>query len=1188
MFLTRIRIVTRLSAGFGAVLLLTVIMSVLAVRTMLSMAEMATDLYSHPFMVTNALLQVESQINAMRADMLMMIHNRSPADVVRLSRQVAAKEADMEAAMEIVRSQYLGKSEDVLRLIRELAEWKVVRDQNIRLCQDGRFDAAAENSRANGNPQIVALRDDIATIYAFARAKAAEFSGQIEARRDAATRHIVMTMIALILLGLLLSRLITRSIVVPLDQLRHCMGQLSDGDLNVEIPDRSRVSEVAKMAAALTVFKESALRLESQRWVKDGLTRLSPALQGAMSTAEFASAALDILVPLMGAAVGVFHLHQAGGLGYRRLASWGLASAGEDETVFDAGEGLAGEAVRQGRILCLDNLPEGYLRIASATGGADPATVLIVPVINRGTVLAVLEFAGFAAFDDDRRALIEAAQPVLALNLEILERNLKTQELLEETQTQAEELRSSEEELRSQSEALQSANEELRVSEEELKVQQEALQAANEELRLKGESLEERGAALEAARAETDRRAVELELANRYKSEFLANMSHELRTPLNSVLILARNLADNDEGNLTADQVESARVVHESGTHLLSLINDVLDLSKVEAGKMTLNASTFSPEELADGIRRRFAPVAADKGLAFAVTVEGDLPAALTADRGKIEQIANNLVSNALKFTAEGGVTIRLGPPSMPLPGELAGTESSRLVALSVADTGIGIAPQDQHRVFQAFEQVDSGTSRQFGGTGLGLTISRRLARLMGGDIVVAANQPRGTLFTLLLPLESGAALTTPPPPRPAPPADPVAAANLAERPVRDDGHRADGKVLLVVEDDSTFQRIVCDLARQKGYATITANDGLAGLEMARLHRPSGIVIDIGLPGMNGWEVIERLSQSPETSSIPIHVISADDERRKAASLGTVGYLTKPVSREQINSAFETLLRAEPGVLRKHLLVVDGDAAGRAAVAETLAGLDVEITPCASGAEALLQLTSSRIDCLILDLDLPDMTGNDLLEKAGQLPQGLPPVIVFSDGELSRDQTLGIREFTDSIVIKGTRSPERLRDEVSLFLHSVENRASVKPRPAAAAAAKAGSLSGHTILLVDDDMRNAFALSKVLRGKGLKVLIAQDGAKALSQLAGQETIDLVLMDIMMPGMDGYQTMAEIRKQERFADLPIIALTAKAMAGDRDKCIRAGANDYLPKPVEIDRLQSAMQRLLDRGKHAEQA
>ncbi|TAN56349.1 MAG: response regulator, partial [Magnetospirillum sp.] len=752
----------------------------------------------------------------------------------------------------------------------------------------------------------------------------------------------------------------------------------------------------------------------------------------------------ETLVPLVGAGVGLLHVGRDGDERFEMVAGWGADRAARS---FLPGEGVAGQCAASGAMITLDQLPDDYIRIGSGLGHGRPRTALAAPLMVRGRVVAVIELASFLPFSEAQRALIEDALPVLALNLEILQRNLRTHELLMQTQMQAEELRVSEEELRSQSEALQVANEELRTSEEELRIQQDALQASNEELRLNSE-------ALEIARAEADRRAVELDQASRYKSEFLANMSHELRTPLNSLLILSKSLADNDEGNLHPDQVESAEVVHESGAHLLALINDILDLSKVEAGKMQVAAAEIVIQNLASSLRRRFLPVAEDKGLALTIEIASDLPAEMRGDRGKLEQIIDNLVGNALKFTADGGVTVRLAHPGAAQMATVGGDPRSFLL-LAVSDTGIGIDESDRQRIFRAFEQVDGASNRQFGGTGLGLTISRQLARLMGGDVLVDGSLGRGSTFSLLVPLDQGGA-------------QPVAMPSPASPPPL---------------------------------------------------------------------------RSPQAPQPP-----------------------------------------PPSTGRCRLLLVDGDAKEARTLAAILGGLDLDVVGCASGAAALDLLQAQPFNCVILAPQLPDMDGVALLQRAADSHLTLPAVIAYSADELSQDQALRLGEFTDSIVIRGTRSAERLLDEVTLLLHSVEAcQGGIKPvAPATAGGAGDHHLAGKTILVVDDDMRNAFALSKVLRGKGLKVLIAQDGSKAIRQLDGQERVDLVLMDIMMPGMDGYQTMAEIRRLHRFAKLPIIALTAKAMAGDRAKCIEAGANGYMAKPVDVDRLLVMMAAHLSGG------
>ncbi|CAA7615007.1 Sensor protein gacS [Candidatus Terasakiella magnetica] len=1183
MLSAKTKIVTRLTIGFAAVLLLTAAMTALALHAMTSMTNLANDLFAHPFTVSRALLQVRADISDIRVTMYAMVHAQGPVEAERLIAEVAGREAQIESNMAVVRDRYLGQAVQVHEIMEALARWKSVRDRNIALVRAGRMSEAEAGVVNEALAPFIDLRTKMDTVHAFATAKAENFTQKIETEAETSASTLLGALAGLLALGAAAAWTITRSIVQPLANLRHCMAQLSAGDLSVEVPNRIGNSETAAMARAVEVFKSAAIHLDEERWIKDALSRLATQIQGTEALPVFGTLVVDTLAPLMEAGVAVLHIRRDSDDRFERVAGWSDHPPPGTATSFAEGEGVAGQCARTRMPILLENLPEGYIRIGSATGEASPRVLLAAPLVSRGATLGVIELAAFAPFTATRMALVNAALPIIALNLEILQRNIKTRELLEWTQQQAEELQASEEELRSQSDALHTVNEELhlksealmqqaeelRVSEEELKVQHEALQGANEELTEKTYALEERSAALEIARGEANRRAIELDMASRYKSEFLANMSHELRTPLNSLLILAKSLADNDDGNLTDDQIESATVVHDSGRHLLNLINDILDLSKIEAGKMNLNPSDFALESFATGIRRRFGPVAGDKGLDFSVEWTADLPAEFRADRGKLDQIVNNLVGNALKFTSAGHVDVRLHRATAP---RHLGEADAAFLALSVSDSGIGIAPGNAERVFRAFEQEDGGTARQFGGTGLGLAISRQLAQLMGGDITLESREGAGSIFTLYLPLVPPIALdetqkTDKPEPEPEPPPSlaplpPVAAVTAPD-------------LILVVEDDPVFGRIVCDIAHRRGFRTLVAEDGVTAVELACLHRPAAIVLDIGLPRLDGWSVIKLLKSQPETATIPFHIVSAHDEKNRGMESGAVGFLTKPVSKDQLNQAFEHLL-APISPLARHVLVVDDDSATRNAITAMLRHMNVDIECCDSAAAGMERLKAGGIDCLILDLMMPQQSGLELLQQAALEKVALPPVIIYSAAELTQEQTLLLREFTDSIVIKGARSPERLLDEVSLFLHSVHPP---KPRHPDTARPDTIATGSPSVLVVDDDMRNAFALSKVLRGKGFKVLIAQDGQKALLQVKGQERIDIVLMDIMMPGMDGYDTMREIRKMPNFQTLPIIALTAKAMVGDRDKCIAAGATEYMTKPVDVDCLVKMMVRLL---------
>ncbi|MFK2878818.1 response regulator [Rhodanobacter hydrolyticus] len=998
----------------------------------------------------------------------------------------------------------------------------------------------------------------------------------------------VFTLIMLLLGGMVVSlcfRLITR----PLRRITDQMSRLATHDHSVEIRQLERGDEIGEIARALQVFKEMAIATSDNALLKSQVAAISRQLQEATSHREYAERLTGELMPLLKAGLGLLYLHDETSRRLDLIGSYGLRLGANPAVHYLPGEGLVGQCAQSHRSIELDQLPDDYLRIDSGTGSALPRHLVILPVLLRDRLIGVLEFASFEAPTALHRQLLEQLLPMVALSLDNLSRAVRTQYLLEQTQEQADQLRLSSITMRQQQQALRESHDTLHaktleleeqsqrllVSEEELRVQAEELQASNEELRLQSDTLHEQKRTLEALQAETAETAHELARASQYKSEFLANMSHELRTPLNSLLILSRSLAENPGGRLDSEEVESAQIIHDAGSSLLRLINDILDLSKIEAGKMELALCDYALEDLARSLRRNFDHVARDKRLDFGVQLAEGLPASIHTDPGKLEQIINNLLANAFKFTASGSVQVRIDRPTadLPLPALLTGTP---LLAISVTDTGIGIPAEKLEKVFAAFEQVDSSTSRQYGGTGLGLSISRRMAALFGGDIVLRSESGKGSEFTLLLPEHSASATSTAAvEPSTAPPIRPLPNPSLLPGNLPDDRERlAPGETsILIVEDDLPFARILADMVRQKGYPMLLATDGESGLELARRYRPLGILLDVMLPGIDGWTVAERLQADPATRSIPVHFLSAADDAEHSRELGAAGFLTKPVSREQINGAVDRLLHVARDRARR-LLVVEDNATERRALHSLLQQDRVEIDEADSAEQALEQLAHNTYDCIVLDLGLPGLSGMELLERLAA-SGSVPPVVIYSGRDLSREESLRIRQYTDSIVIKGARSPDRLLDEVSLFLHRI------RQEPSAGAIDATDGLRGHQLLLVDDDMRNLFALSKVMRGWGLKVSMAQDGPRALRMLDEEDALELVLMDIMMPGMDGYEAIRQIRAQPRFAQLPIIALTAKAMRGDREHCLAAGANDYLSKPVDLDRLNSMIRVWLRR-------
>ncbi len=1018
-----------------------------------------------------------------------------------------------------------------------------------------------------------------------------------EAVRTLTWSQRVTVAVAVLAAGLLtlLTFLVSRSIAPHIIRLTAAMNGLAAGSQTVEIPCMDRRDEIGDMARAADVFKRLALRTDALHRLKSAVAELAGALQRTETHRDFAQTLIQGLTPLMNGGHGVFYVWDREAERLSLLGAYGYKQRKSLSNSFALGEALVGQCALERKPILLSDVPDDYVRIGSGLGAAAPRRIIAAPMCFKDTLLGVVEIASFQEFTEFQQSLLDELLPVAALVLENLDRSLKTQALLGETQRQATALRQSEEALTAQQDELKATNEELRLksqdladqaeelkaSEEELKAQREELQAINEELTEKTAALEEQQLALETARAEAEGKAQELERASQYKSEFLANMSHELRTPLNSMLILSKMLADNEEGNLNAEQIESAKIVHESGTNLLRLINDILDLSKVEAGKMDIRLEDVAIRATADALARQFGRMAEARGLGLQVEVSPDLPEAVRTDGGKLDQIITNMVGNALKFTERGRVHVRFDRMQEPGGGAPA-------LSVAVTDTGIGIPADKLGRVFGAFEQADGTTSRRYGGTGLGLSISQKLAKLLGGEIVVRSEPGRGSTFTLLIPLTTADAADTAADAVADAVAEAVAAAGAPAVGQALDamaGGQPDGdqRLVLIIEDDPVFTRVLVDLAAKRGFRTVAAADGETGLRLAAELRPSGIILDVGLPDMDGWAVIDRLKDDARLCRIPVHFISASGEQEKGLLKGAASFLTKPVSKGQLDALLDRLALPRDGTDGvKRVLVIDSEPDGWRNAADLLRNEAVDVVGAASGEEALAILGRTPVDGIVLDLDLPDTDGASLLERARAVTAALPSVIVHSRRPLSKDESLRLREYTDSIIVQGGRSQERLLDEVKLFLHSVKAKLPQEERRAMALAGPSTEdvFRDRTVLVVDDDMRNAFALSRVLRTRGLKVLIAQDGQKALDQLETNPKVDIVLMDIMMPGMDGYETTRAIRKQRPFARLPILALTAKAMKGDRELCLEAGANDYLSKPIDTERLLSMMRVWLD--------
>ncbi|HEY1550577.1 MAG TPA: response regulator, partial [Kofleriaceae bacterium] len=922
------------------------------------------------------------------------------------------------------------------------------------------------------------------------------------------------------------------------------------------------------MFALIAVLSSRDYRaVAAESWTRRVQVKLTEQLQGDVRVESLGEKILRTLSTSVDAQLGAVYLRENGSL--RRVAGHALPASAEANTTIPLGEGVTGEAAKTGALVHLRDVPASYLDVSSATGRSAPREVVILPASVDGRVQAVTELAFMHAVDEVEVAALQRVSEAIAVAMRTAKDRQQLEELLEETQRQAEELQAQGEELRVSNEELEQQARALQVSQTQLENQQAELEQINSQL-------EEQTQSLAQQRDELARAGDELQRANEYKSQFLANMSHELRTPLNSSLILAKLLADNRDKNLNEEQVKFAETIYSAGNDLLTLINDILDLSKIEAGMLDVRPEPVTIRRTIDDLRSAFAQVATQKGLELDFVVGAGVDA-LETDPTRLNQIIKNLLSNALKFTEHGGVTLTI-------------EQHRDVLTFAVRDTGIGI-PADQHeRIFEAFRQVDAASTRKFGGTGLGLSISRDLARLLGGDLRVASEPGRGSTFTLALPIKyaghsTGAPITKQQPiatptlptstisvPRTRGPKPP----ETATLPFADDRANVTSasRSLLVIEDDVSFAKVLFDLAHElefQGLVAMSAEDGLA---LARHYLPSAIVLDVGLPDRSGLAVLDSLKRDPRTRHVPVHIVSAVDHTRTALEMGAVGYALKPIEREQLAIAIKHLEAKFTQKLRR-VLIVEDDAVLRESTAKLLAGDDVETITAGSANEALELLRGSTFDCMVVDLALPDRSGLELLEEmAGGEQYAFPPVIVYTGRSLSTDQVHELEKFSRSIIIKGARSPERLLDEVTLFLHQVESELPPeRQRMLRDARNRESVFEGRKILIAEDDVRNVFALTAVLEPKGAKIEIARNGREALAALQANPQIDLVLMDIMMPEMDGLEATRQLRKEPRFAKLPIIALTAKAMQDDRDRCIAAGANDYIAKPLDVDKLLS---------------
>jgi CheY-like chemotaxis protein/signal transduction histidine kinase/HAMP domain-containing protein len=955
---------------------------------------------------------------------------------------------------------------------------------------------------------------------------------------------------------------------------------VTKGDLtrSIQVEARGEVAELKdNINTMIDNLRATTDRNQEQDWLKTNLAKFTSMLQGQRDLVTVGKMLLSELAPLVDAQHGVIYQMERGDpadlgeIAVPRMLHLlaGYAQRPDQPTSIQPGVGLVGQAAAEKQRILLTDVPPDYTQIESSLGQAPPKSVLILPVLFEGETMAVIELAALRPFTNTHLAFLDQLTQSIGVVLNTIEATMRTENLLLQSQQLTAELQTRQIEL-------QRTNEELASKAKQLAEQNAEVERKNKEV--------------EQARHALEEKAAELALTSKYKSEFLANMSHELRTPLNSILILGQQLAENVGGNLTPRQVEFAKNIHLAGTDLLTLINDILDLTKIESGTVTVEPEEITFGSLRDSVHRTFHHIAEARALAFNVDIDPALPRTFNSDSKRLQQILKNLLSNAFKFTAQGHVSMSIRQvaagwsPDHPIL-----SAAGAAVAFTVSDTGIGIPLDKQKLIFEAFQQADAGTSRKYGGTGLGLAISRELANLLGGEIRLTSRPGEGSTFTLYLPLAyTGPAREASPPaaqsasgaaPAPAaPPAVTVLTVASPEEAIADDREQieAGDSTLLIVEDDAHYARILLGIARDKGFKGLVAQRGQTALALAREYRPTAITLDVFLPDMLGWTVLSNLKLDPATRHIPVQMLSVEEERQRGLSHGAFSYLAKPATTGELEGALDRL-KGYVAPHTKRLLVVEDDERERGGIMALLAHDDIEVEGAGTGAAALEALGRRSFDCAVVDLRLPDMSGFELLERfQADPPLRELPVVVFTGKELNDEEETRLRQLAKSVVLKDVQSPERLLDETALFLHRViADLPEDKRRMIEKLHRSTEVLRGRKVLVVDDDARNIFALTTVLENQEMEVLSATNGRQAIEIIQSTPELSVVLMDIMMPEMDGYETMREIRKDPKFRSLPILALTAKAMKGDREKCLEAGASDYIAKPVNTEQLLSLL-------------
>ncbi len=1232
------KIRNKLLIGFGSLMAILLVLTLISYDRMGSLNEQLNQVYQERYVKVRKTTAIRGQVNDMAKVMANLILNpgSSVSEAKRELDDISATGTKVLASLQTDS----GTSEEQQQIDRVAVAWKDFlnyEERLISLLGQDRIEEANAFRNSTGLPAQEEAMDSINTLAVFQDREIDNDMKQANLAYEESVQITTILMAAGLIMGLLVILWVLPSIAKGLNTVNLMMSGFGKGKYRaisrMSVASKDEIGEVARVFQQLAgdldekrKFEHSVLQTQKdQTWLNANTARVTELFRGVNSLEQVAQMFISEFTPILGGSYGAIYL-QGKDVEDHRFKLYGsyakVTGEGSIRDVIQVGEGLLGQCVLDRKPILIAEAPEGYLSIGSALGESKPVGIMIFPILFEDECIGAVEIASLDRFTELETKLFAQLVKSLGIILNNIKGRMRVEQLLresqaltEELQCQSEELQTQQEELKRSNENLEEQTEELKRSEELLQRQQEELEHFNTELIAKTRALEEqvreveeKNDEIERARAQLEQQAMQLGITSKYKSEFLANMSHELRTPLNSLLILSQLLSENKEGNLKPKQVEYAQTIYMSGADLLKMIDEILDLSKVDAGKMDINHETVHLKELELFVEQNFAPVAAKRELHLHTEIEEDLPEAIISDGYRLKQILRNLLSNAFKFTTEGSIRFKVSRANREQLPDMLDSRKSYL-ALSVRDTGIGIASDKTDLIFEAFQQVDGTTSRKYGGTGLGLSISRELSKLLGGAITVESEQGQGSCFTLYLPEQTPTEEITDSHSREARSSaeanmdfEDVAASAEADLPMiipaerlpvyqmplksgaEDIKHPGDDrneitpqdKVLLIIEDDINFANILYDMARSRGFKALIALKGDDGLNMAHSYLPDAIILDIQLPVMDGWSILGELKGNSSTRHIPVHVISVIDDVKQGLMMGAIAYLKKPSSKESLDKAFSHI-KSYTDQMVKRLLVVEDDDNQRKSIIELIDHDDVAITAVSTGKEALNELATQRYDCMVLDLMLSDMTGFELLDRIRENEQLTDlPIIIYTGKDLDSKEETQLRKYAESIIIKDVKSPERLLDETTLFLHRVEaNLPEDKRKILQKLYNKEELFEGKKILLVDDDIRNVFALSSVLESYRMEVTFAENGREALEMLEQTPDFDLVLMDMMMPEMDGYEAMRRIRVMPQFEKLPIIALTAKAMKDDRSKCIEAGASDYVKKPIQTEQLLSLM-------------